>query len=140
MVANLIVMEMKDFDIILGNDWLTHNRVQIDCYTREVCFLDSFRQTTRFKVTTTPVPKILTSKKFAHPVEWSDKLLPNAVIATDKAKDPLLKIPVTCEFPDVFSIDLHGLPPIRRLNLLFELESGTHLISKLLILRRRVSR
>nr|GFB86099.1 reverse transcriptase [Tanacetum cinerariifolium] len=33
---NLFPLEMSDFDIILGMDWLTEHRVAIDCHTKHV--------------------------------------------------------------------------------------------------------
>ncbi|GJX47333.1 retrotransposon protein, putative, ty3-gypsy subclass [Tanacetum coccineum] len=38
--ANLLPLEMSDFDIILGMDWLTLHRAAIDCYTKRVIFGD----------------------------------------------------------------------------------------------------
>ncbi|GJY66246.1 putative reverse transcriptase domain-containing protein [Tanacetum coccineum] len=38
--ANLLPLEMSDFDIILGMDWLTQHRATIDCYTKRVIFGD----------------------------------------------------------------------------------------------------
>ena len=32
--ANLIQLEMTDFDIILGMDWLSNNRVLMDSFTK----------------------------------------------------------------------------------------------------------
>jgi len=34
--ANLVRLEVKDFDVILGMDWLARHRVSIDCHKREV--------------------------------------------------------------------------------------------------------
>ncbi|GKF39019.1 retrotransposon protein, putative, ty3-gypsy subclass, partial [Tanacetum coccineum] len=39
-LANLLPLEMSDFDIILGMDWLTQHRATIDCYTKRVIFGD----------------------------------------------------------------------------------------------------
>ncbi|GJV58930.1 putative reverse transcriptase domain-containing protein [Tanacetum coccineum] len=36
--ANLLPLEMSDFDIILGMDWLTEHRAAIDCHTKHVIF------------------------------------------------------------------------------------------------------
>ncbi|GJU23559.1 retrovirus-related pol polyprotein from transposon TNT 1-94 [Tanacetum coccineum] len=36
--ANLLPLEMSDFDIILGMDWLTKNRATIDCHLKRVIF------------------------------------------------------------------------------------------------------
>ena len=38
MPANLVVMEMNDFDIILGMDWLSEHFVFIDCREKRVIF------------------------------------------------------------------------------------------------------
>lgn len=34
--ADLIVMPIRDFDIILGMDWLTAHRAKLDCFTKEI--------------------------------------------------------------------------------------------------------
>ena len=36
--ANLIPLEMYDFDIILGMDWLSTHRASMDCFTKKVVF------------------------------------------------------------------------------------------------------
>ncbi|GKA02720.1 putative reverse transcriptase domain-containing protein [Tanacetum coccineum] len=38
--ANLLPLEMSDFNIILGMDWLTEHRATIDCHTKRVIFGD----------------------------------------------------------------------------------------------------
>nr|GEU56951.1 putative reverse transcriptase domain-containing protein [Tanacetum cinerariifolium] len=38
--AKLLPLEMSDFDIILGMDWLTQHRATIDCHTKRVIFGD----------------------------------------------------------------------------------------------------
>ena len=36
--ADLIVIEMVDFDVILGMDWLSTHRALVDCYAKTVEF------------------------------------------------------------------------------------------------------
>ena len=36
--ANLIPLEMWNFDIILGMDWLSTHRASVDCYIKKVAF------------------------------------------------------------------------------------------------------
>nr|GFC31908.1 hypothetical protein [Tanacetum cinerariifolium] len=38
--ANLLPLEMSDFDIILGMDWLTEHRANIDCHLKRIIFGD----------------------------------------------------------------------------------------------------
>ena len=39
--ADLIVLDIHDFDIILGMDWLAKHRATVDCYRKEVQFRQS---------------------------------------------------------------------------------------------------
>ena len=36
--VNLILLEMWDFDVILGMDWSSTHRVPMDCFTKKVVF------------------------------------------------------------------------------------------------------
>ena len=36
--ANLIPLEIWEFDVILGIDWLSTHRVSMDCFTKKVVF------------------------------------------------------------------------------------------------------
>ena len=36
--ANLIPLEMTDFDVILGMDWLSNHRALMDCFTKKIVF------------------------------------------------------------------------------------------------------
>ncbi|KAM2751165.1 hypothetical protein EV2_000364 [Malus domestica] len=38
MPANLIPLDIVDFDVILSTDWLHYNRAKIDCYGKAVTF------------------------------------------------------------------------------------------------------
>ena len=58
----------------------------------------------------------------------SDPALPIATHA--EASPDLASIPIVCEFLDVFSEDLPGLPPDREVEFFIELEPGTALISR----------
>ena len=34
--ADLVALDMRDFDVVLGMDWLSRHRATIDCYKKEV--------------------------------------------------------------------------------------------------------
>jgi hypothetical protein len=94
-VANLIVLESKGIDIILGMDWLSKHKVLIDCAKKSVKL-------------TTPDGKEL---------EFIAELVVNAKGAANHVKVNQLdasqgsEVLVVNEFPDVFSEDLPGMPP-----------------------------
>ena len=38
--ANLIPLEMLDFDVILGKDWLSNHKASMNCFTKKIQFED----------------------------------------------------------------------------------------------------
>ena len=34
--TDLVALDMGDFDVVLGMDWLSHHRATLDCYKKEV--------------------------------------------------------------------------------------------------------
>ena len=38
MLANLVLLDIRDFDVILGMDWLAVNHAILDCYAKIVMF------------------------------------------------------------------------------------------------------
>ena len=36
--ANLIPLEMSDFDVILGMNWLSNHRASMNCFTKKIIF------------------------------------------------------------------------------------------------------
>jgi hypothetical protein len=94
-VANLIVLELKGIDAILGMDWLSKHKVLIDYAKKSV------------KFTT------LEGKE----MEFVTELVVTAKGAANHAKMNQLdasqgsKVIVVDEFPDVFPKELLGMPP-----------------------------
>ena len=33
---DLVALDMRDFDVVLGMDWLSRHRATLDCYKKEV--------------------------------------------------------------------------------------------------------
>ena len=130
-LADLILLDIHDFDVILGMDWLSRHHAIVDCYRKEV--------------------------RFCRPGEtevvfyglW--KILPNSIMTTMKASKMLRKsyqgylayaielrdsgsrleyILIVREFLDVFPKDLPGIPPDREIDFQIELAPRTEPISK----------
>nr|GEY94238.1 putative reverse transcriptase domain-containing protein [Tanacetum cinerariifolium] len=91
--ANLFSLDMHDFDIILGMDWLTKHRVTIVCHTKSVIFGD------------------LDKPEFV----YQDSQLGLLAFIMDTSSDgPSLEThPVVRDFSDVFLEELPGIPPER---------------------------
>jgi hypothetical protein len=94
-IANLIVMESKGIDVILGMDWLSKHKVLIDCAKKSI------------KLTT------LEGKE----LEFVTELVVVAMGAANRVKVNQLdasqgsEVPVVNGFPNVFPEELPGMPP-----------------------------
>ena len=128
--ADLIVLDIHDFDIILGMDWLTKHRATVDCYRKEV----HFSQPGEPEVIFCGERKILSTSLIS--VMQANKMLRKAcqgylVYAIESANSEmqLAKVPVVNEFFNVFPEDLPGLPPDREIEFKIELAPGTEPIS-----------
>jgi hypothetical protein len=106
---NLILLDSKDIDIILGMDWLRKYDRVIQCAKRTI------RLTKEDGIT----------------VEFVAATQSNQTSMLNRMKVTALEgIRVVQEYPDVFPEDLPGMPPNRDIEFLIELLPGTPPISK----------
>lgn len=130
-VADLILLNMNDFDVILGMDWLAAYHAKVDCFAKTVSF--GIEGQSNFQVE-------CTKSKGSKP-SWISALRANwllqagceaflAFVVDGKEKPILGDIPIVRGFPDVFPEDLPGLPPKRDVDFCIELVPGTAPISK----------
>ena len=117
---------MSEFDIILGMDWLTAHRVVIDCdhrrittYTRDgICVI--FQGDKHGALP----QAVYNSRWHGQLMRW----LANLTLK-DEVRQVLGLPRVVCEYDDVFSDELSGLPPYRDVDFVIELHPGTSPIS-----------
>jgi hypothetical protein len=113
-VANLIVLESKGIDVILGMDWLSKHKVLINCAKKSV------------KLTT------LEGKQ----LEFVAEMVVTAKGVANRAKVNQLdvsqgsEVPVVNDFSDVFLEELPDMPPDRDIEFVIELKPGTAPIYK----------
>ena len=112
--ANLILLEMSNFDVILKMDWFSNHRASIDCFTEKIVFKKSGYLKTEFKgdrrILPTCVILALEAKRLLH--KGCEAYLAH-VIDNSSSEITLDNVLVVCEFPDVFPKDLSSLPPDR---------------------------
>ena len=130
-MANLVLLDIQDFDVILGMDWLSRHRATMDCFRKEVKFCRPGEP----EITFCGVRKILSSSMMS--VMMAGKMLrksyPGYLAYEVEVRDDDMRledIPVVREFPDVFPDDLPGLPPDREIDFQIELAPGTEPISR----------
>ncbi|XP_009791291.2 uncharacterized protein [Nicotiana sylvestris] len=102
-VADLVELEILDFDVIMGMDWLE------SCYAKVGC---------RTKIVSFEFPDELV-------LEWKG----DAVAPRDAQIPTLQLVPIVNKFPEVFPEDLPGIPPDREIDFGIDLLPGTKPIS-----------
>jgi hypothetical protein len=115
-VANLIVLESKGIDIILGMDWLSKHKVLIDCTKKSIKLTTPERKELEF--VTKPV---VTAKGVANHAK---------VNQLDASQG--FEVPMINEFPNVFPEEFLGMSPDRDIESVIELKPGTAPIYKTL--------
>ncbi|XP_020409986.1 uncharacterized protein LOC109946469 [Prunus persica] len=99
--ANLVIMDMYDFDVIQGMDWLSTHRGLVKCFEKEVVFQP---------------PKMLSFLA--------------SVFEAKKEGSHMQDIPAVKDYANVFPEDIQGLPTDREIEFAIELLPGMTPISK----------
>jgi hypothetical protein len=107
--TTLLILGLDSVDTILGTDWLSRHHAVIDIAARAI--------------------------EIHSPTCGEISLyLPNQGCTRSCAftmiESPVKRIPVVCEYPDVFPDELSGMPPDRDIEFAIELQPGTAPISK----------
>ncbi|XP_074342628.1 uncharacterized protein LOC141680249 [Apium graveolens] len=129
--VNLLPMEMHDFDVILGMDWLSEHRATIDCQGKRVIFGDADKpefvyQGSQPKGDVKLISALKASKLLS---KGCDGYLA-FVKDTSKDEPRIEDYPVVREYEDVFPDELPGLSPHREVEFTIELVPGAEPISK----------
>jgi hypothetical protein len=107
--TTLFILGLDSVDIILGTDWLSKHQSVIDVAARAI----EIHSPTCGEITLY-LPNQGCTRSYAF-----------AMIESS-----VEKIPVVCEYPDVFPDELPGVPPDRDIEFAIELQPGTAPISK----------
>jgi hypothetical protein len=107
--TTLLIMGLDIVNIILGMDWLSRHHVLIDVATRAI----EIHSPTYGEITL-----YLPNQGCTHSC------------AITMIESPIERIPVVCEYPNVFPDELPGMPPDRDIEFAIELQPGTAPISK----------
>jgi hypothetical protein len=130
--ANLVVLPMFSYHIILRMDWLRRHSVIIDCVLKQVT-LTSWGEgkVTYVGTRARSLPPTISAMQVRKLIFRGDQaFLAFIVTPTKQARKNLEDIPVVYEYPDVFSSDYSRLPPQREVEFGIECVLGTNPISK----------
>jgi hypothetical protein len=98
--TTLLIMGLASMDIILGTDWLSRHHALIDVAARAIEIHSPFCG---------DIMLYLPSQGCTHSC------------ALTMIESPVERIPVVCEYPDVFPDELQGMPPDRDIEFAIEL-------------------
>ena len=123
--GDLIELSFKEFDVILGMDWLSRHQVMVDCRMKRV----TLRTPNEDEVTFigersnhfSNVISAATAKKM---VRKGCEAYLAYVVDMVKARPSIFDIPTVSDFPDVFSEELPGLPPQREIEVAIDVIPG----------------
>jgi hypothetical protein len=113
-VANLIVLELKGIDIILGMDWLSKHKVLRDYAKKSVKLTTPDGKELEFVTESVVTAKGVANRAKVNQMEASQGFV----------------VPVVNELSDVFPEELPSVPPDRDIEFVIELKPGTAPIYK----------
>ncbi|XP_073018728.1 uncharacterized protein [Primulina eburnea] len=130
--ADLIIIPMVAFDVILGMDWLSSYRAVIDCMAKMVRFPaeDDDRGIFQSSGISLGTPYISCLKAHEILSKGCQGFLAAVINLNTEMTMKLNEIEVVRDFPDVFADDVTGLPPDREVEFVIDVVPGTTPISK----------
>ncbi|XP_073149382.1 uncharacterized protein [Henckelia pumila] len=132
LLADLIILNMSDFDVIFGMDWLSRYEATIDCKRRTVSLKTKDGEPFLFHAT----PKHNSSLLISVGKAWQllnkgcAGFLASVTCDQELPRPKLEDVEVVRDFPEVFPDDIAGLPPAREVEFGIELMPGTQPVSK----------
>ncbi|XP_042455036.1 uncharacterized protein LOC122039145 [Zingiber officinale] len=129
--VDLQVLEMVEFDIILGMDWLAMNHATVDCGARVVTFRPPGLSSWVFFGTRSDGIAVISAMQARRLLaQGCQGYLLSMVKAGSDVLPQLSDVAIVREFPDVFPDELPGLPPKRQVEFTIELVPGTAPVSR----------
>ncbi|KAA3470222.1 DNA/RNA polymerases superfamily protein [Gossypium australe] len=114
---DLMLLPFREFDIILGMDWLSlHDAVKqiyLKCQTGEMISVESNRPNS--------IARIISAISAQRLIHKGSKVFLADILDTQDSELKLDQLPVVNEFIDVFPKELPGLPPEREVEFIIDL-------------------
>ena len=126
---DLIELDIKDFDMILGMDWLVRYGATIDCRKKMVTFEPEGEDPFVF-VGAVHGPRIpmISALRARDLLQGGCIGFLASVVDTTRVSPGETRL--VCKFLDVFPEDMPGLPPRREIQFVIELAPGTEPVSR----------
>ncbi|XP_071905699.1 uncharacterized protein [Coffea arabica] len=131
MLVDLVSLDIKGYDVIIGMDFLAHYHAKLDCRAKVLEFWIPREATLKLDVkgrlaSSAMISRIRARKMLHKGAQGFLAFLINAPSDQVKLED----VPAVREYPDIFPEELKTLPPEREVEFKIELVPGTASISK----------
>ncbi|XP_070013788.1 uncharacterized protein [Nicotiana sylvestris] len=128
--ADIIELEMVDFYVIMGIDWLSSCSAMLDCHAKIIRFQFPNEEVLEWKGSSASlVGKFISYLKVQRMIGKGCLAYLAHIINPESEQPALQSVPVVREFLEVFPDDLPGLPPERIIDFGIDLMPGTQPIS-----------
>ncbi|KAA3457246.1 DNA/RNA polymerases superfamily protein [Gossypium australe] len=123
--ANLMLLPFNEFDLILGMDWLTTHSVLVNRGSKFIELKYENGDVIRVELGGSDSLLVTISSLMAEKYlrKGYESYLP-FMLNTQESEVKIETVPVVCEYQDVFSKELPGLPPIREVKFGIEIVPG----------------
>ena len=124
--ADLIALPFREFDLILGIDWLSKHRAIIDCDKKTIvlrCYDQS--KVIVHGVRSGLMSNVISAMQARRLLRKGCEAFLAFVLDSKRGQIELENILVVKDFLDVFPEELPGIPPIREVDLSIEIFPGT---------------
>ena len=130
LLSDLVILDVMDFDVILGMDWLSQHYATVDYRRKEVIFRISNDEEFKFMSDKSSAPHNLISAITARKMLKKGCQGYLALVRDITAeKTSISNVLVACEILDIFSNELPGLPPHREIEFCIDVVFDTTPIS-----------
>ena len=124
-LGDLIELSLREFDVILGMDWLSRHQVVVDCKMERVTFRTrSGEEVTFIDESSNYLSNVISAATARTMVRKGCEAYLVYVIDTKKVEPSLSDIPTVSDYPDVFPKELPGFPPHREIEFAIDVVPG----------------
>ena len=124
-LGDLIELSFREFDVILGMDWLSRHQAIVDCRMKRVTLkTPNEDEVTFIDERSNHLSNVISAVTARTMVRKGCEAYLAYVIDTVKARPSVSDIPTVSDFPDVFPKELPGLPPHREIEFAIDVVPG----------------
>ena len=125
-IADLITLPFREFDFILGMDWLSKHRAIVDCSQKTVVLRCSDQSEVIVQgIKSGSMSNVISAMQARRLMRKGCETFLALILDSKRGQVDVEKIPIVREFPNVFPEELPSIPLERKVDLSIEIVPGT---------------